>query len=58
MASICSTIYDISKASKGVIMEFRVTWLAFVLQYMIFQRRQKALLWSKELNGCYLLYNT
>ena len=39
MASICHTIHDISKASNGVIMEYRVTWLVFVVQYMIFQRR-------------------
>ena len=44
MASICCTIHDISNATKCVIMECRVTWLIFVVKYMIFQRRQKALL--------------
>ena len=48
---ICCTIHDISKAPKGVIMEYRVTWLVFVKQYMIFQIRQKALLWSIGLHG-------
>ena len=47
MASICCAIHGITKAPKGIVMEYKVTWLVFVVQYMIFQRHEKALLWSK-----------